>query len=128
MIKHFFTQLTTYLSVGLVNTAITITTIFLMVSYGFDDISSNLTGFVLGIISSFFLNAKYTFSSSSVPIKSFFLFIISVGISYLVNLSVLMFSLKVLNFSSYISQLFALTSYIIVNFLLLRTAVFKETN
>ena len=128
MIKHFFTQLTTYLSVGLVNTAITITTIFLMVSYGFDDISSNLTGFVLGIISSFFLNAKYTFSSSSVPIKSFFLFIISVGISYLVNLSVLMFFLKVLNFSSYISQLFALTSYIIVNFLLLRTAVFKETN
>ena len=128
MIKHFFTQLTTYLSVGLVNTAITITTIFLMVSYGFDDISSNFTGFVLGIISSFFLNAKYTFSSSSVPIKSFFPFIISVGISYLVNLSVLMFSLKVLNFSSYISQLFALTSYIIVNFLLLRTAVFKETN
>ena len=128
MIKHFFTQLTTYLSVGLVNTAITITTIFLMVSYGFDDISSNLTGFVLGMISSFFLNAKYTFSSSSVHIKSFFLFIISVGISYLVNLSVLMFFLKVLNFSSYISQLFALTSYIIVNFLLLRTAVFKETN
>ena len=68
MIKHFFTQLTTYLSVGLVNTAITITTIFLMVSYGFDDISSNLTGFVLGMISSFFLNAKYTFSSSSVHI------------------------------------------------------------
>ena len=128
MKKSFFLQFRSYILIGLFNTFLSLSVIFLMISYGYSDIFSNFIGFSFGVISSFFLNAKFTFSSIRISLNKFLRFILSVGFSYLMNLLVLVLCLQTLMLSSFISQLLALSTYVLVNFLLLRWVVFRDTN
>lgn len=126
MESSFFLQFRSYILIGLINTFISLSIIFLMISYEFGNIFSNFIGFSFGLISSFFLNSKFTFSSITISLNKFILFSLSTGFSYLINLSVLVFCLKILFLPSFISQVLALSTYVIVNFLLLRSLVFRN--
>ena len=127
MESSFFLQFRSYILIGLINTFISLSIIFLMISYEFGNIFSNFIGFSFGLISSFFLNSKFTFSSITISLNKFILFSLSTGFSYLINLSVLVFCLKILFLPSFISQVFALSTYVVINFLLLRSLVFRNS-
>ena len=56
-----------YIIVGLANTAITAVVIFGLMHVGVGVYLSNATGYVVGIIFSFVMNAKFTFSTTLSP-------------------------------------------------------------
>ena len=128
MESSFFLQFRSYILIGLINTFISLSIIFLMISYGFGNIFSNFIGFSFGLISSFFLNSKFTFSSITISLNKFLLFILSTSFSYLINLLILVFCLRILDLPSFISQVFALSTYVVINFIILRSLVFRSTN
>ncbi|WP_312385117.1 GtrA family protein [Atlantibacter subterraneus] len=65
MLKLF----TRYISVGLLNTAIHWIIFGTCYALGVKQSLSNLVAFIIAVTFSFFLNAKYTFSSNVTPIK-----------------------------------------------------------
>lgn len=58
-----------YIIVGLANTAMTAVVIFGLMHAGVGIYPSNATGYVVGIIFSFVMNAKFTFSTTLSPLR-----------------------------------------------------------
>ena len=120
---------TRYLIVGLLNTAITLTIIYLLkFTINFNDIYANVFGYSAGLTFSFFVNKKWTFNYESFNHLIFYKFILIFAIGYFANLLVVIFSINYLNINSYISHALGVPAYTIISYLGNRFFVFKKIN
>ncbi|UKH29190.1 MULTISPECIES: GtrA family protein [Actinobacillus] len=115
-----------YILVGLLNTVITVFIIFILMYWGLDVYISNVIGYSIGIIVSFIINSKFTFSTTLTTIR-FIKFILNCSVCYLVN--VITISI-ILSFSQdiiymYISQLCGMAMYTVSGFFLNKLWVMK---
>lgn len=114
-----------YISVGLLNTGLTMCIIIIMTNSGCGLYISNITGYVLGIICSYILNSFFTFKSKPNNANAI-RFVIVVIISYLINLTALYISADILLFGHIISQLIGMVTYTISGFILNSKFTFRQ--
>jgi len=118
-------QLFRFILVGGLNTLVGMCVIFTLLYLGVNDYISNLSGYLVGLIISFFLHKYYTFESKNKPtIKEVFKFLFVFAISYLSNILILYFSLFYME--NYLAQFLAMLGYTIINYLLNKFITFKR--
>lgn len=112
--------------VGLGNTLITAGVIWVMMKLlGCSDITSNVAGYVAGVLNSFVWNKQWTFQSSAGWTSSAIRFGVVFGICYLLQLGVLMVLNKHLPIDPYYNQLIAMVFYTAINFIMNKLYTFK---
>lgn len=117
-------QFVKYNLVGVVNTLVGFTIIFLLMYMGFSATVSNMLGYAIGTVVSYILNSKYTFVSSvnkQVVIVKFFMVL---ALAYVFNFMTLQWLLTLIN--PYLAQFGAAVVYTVSSFMLVKYFVFKE--
>jgi putative flippase GtrA len=116
--KKFFFQILSFSLIGILNSAITLFIIFFLYNLiHLHYLIANLIGYIIGLISSFILNKKYTFKSKENSTKEILLFFILFGMSYLLNLCTVMFLMELINVDNTLSQIAGMLMYTVTNFL-----------
>ena len=114
-----------FLLVGVLNTLVGFSIIFLLVYYNIDNYVANFTGYFIGLIVSFLLHRNFTFRSKTKKLQhQIIFFIIFFIIAYLVNIFILSISLEY--YDKYIAQFLAICGYTITNYILNKLITFKE--
>lgn len=150
--NNFITQVLKYGIVGVMNTLLTILTIWLLMRFAFHVTGdtgasslavsvSNVVGYVVGLINSFIWNRKWTFNSSRKWKTDLFRFIIAFLICFIPQLLLVnalntyvhhrSFHFELLNREiivsfAYIWQLTGIVFYTVLNFLLNKYYTFKK--
>ena len=138
-------QAVKYSVVGLVNTLLTLAIIWILTKKaGYSEAFSNFVGYLIGLISSFFLNRKWTFDSKGNIFVGAVKFILVFAICYLLQLCVLLILnhncpdnpplysyfepvLKYLKIDAlFYIQLISMVVYTAVNFLINKYYTFKK--
>lgn len=120
MKEHLAKTFSSYLMVGLANTATSISVMLVMYFFGYSDEEANFFGILAGVIQSILLNSKFTFRQDSINLGKSLIFFLILVFSYLVNLGVLFIALNLIGLSSFTSQLLAMSSHTLVSFFMLR--------
>lgn len=124
--KQTFQQFLMFGIIGLTNTLLTALIIWLLLTaMHFSPYTSNIIGYIAGLINSFIWNRQWTFKSKTRVSITFYKFIITFVISYLLQLANLYLLLNFTTFDPFICQLFSIVVYSIVNFLLNKFYTFK---
>jgi putative flippase GtrA len=124
ILRHTFPR---FLSVGVINTLFGVSVIFaLKWVAGFPDALSNLLGYVSGLMASFLLNKRWTFRFQGGGPPLLIKFGLVTAVAYLLNLSVVLFLIHVLQINGYFSQLIGVVPYTVVSYLGCRHFVFVE--
>lgn len=117
-------QLARYLIVGLANTLLTATIIFILTYLGLGIYSANMSGYAAGIILSFILNSCFTFSKK-INTHRFIKFFITIFICYLINLIAIKTFIDLLPDRKYLAQLSGMALYTLSGFLFNKIWVMK---
>ena len=126
-IKHSIdlAQILRFLIVGGLNTLLGLSVIFLLKAYfGLDDFVSNLIGYCIGLINSFFLNKKWTFNHESNKSSTVLRFIFAFLISYLANIYTVLAVRDYIGINSYLAQGSGIIPYTVIFYLTCRYYVF----
>ena len=114
--------------VGLVNTAIGLTAIYAVIFFfNANPALANAIGYALGLAVSFALNRFWTFGDSQSLKKVLPRYLLIATISYLMNLTVVLFGAYYFGVGPYLVQLFGIGVYAVTMFLGCRLFVFKPT-
>jgi putative flippase GtrA len=113
-----------FLLAGFINTFFGLSVIYLLLFMGINDYVANMSGYLFGMVISFFLNKYYVFKSGVMSIGKVYRFILVFLVSYLLNLIILYMAID--KMSSYTSQLLAMIGYTTANFLLNKFFVFNK--
>lgn len=111
--------------VGVLNTAITIASYNLLVFLGLNYMVSNVIGYALGTINSYFFNKTWVFSSKEKGSKLFSKFVAVNLITLLINSFLLHTLVSQFNMDKTISQLAATFVGMVINFALNKLWTFK---
>lgn len=126
--KAILNQLFRYSIVGILNTIIGLSVIFLLYNYfHFDYILANVAGYFFGLVNSFIWNKKWTFKSSEHYTKELIPFLIVFGISYLINLITVIFMVESLKINPNIAQVLGIAAYSSTNFLINKYWTFSKS-
>lgn len=113
--------------VGIGNTLITAAVIWVMMKLlGVSDVVSNMTGYIAGLLNSFFWNKKWTFKSSMGWVNSAIRFGLVFAVCYLLQLGLLLYLNKHLAIDTYYNQLIAMAFYTVINFVMNKYFTFKS--
>ncbi len=115
-----------FLCVGIINTIVGFGIIFLLMYFGVIPEISNIIGYTVGINVSYILNKKITFKSNKSHVKEFPKFLLSVGLSYILNFLGLLLFYRFFKINPYISKILSGAIYTISGFLLFKYFVFKN--
>ena len=116
-----------FLLVGLLNTTTSYILIILLFSWlRLDFYFSNFIGYLFGFVISFILNKNFVFKVRGKGISQFLKFIISFGLSYFLNTSVLYISYDFMNLNKYFSLLLAAVTYTTSFFILCNCFTFRN--
>jgi len=115
-----FVQFVKYNLVGIVNTFVGFSIVFLLMYVGFSAILSNVVGYTIGSVVSYVLNNKYTFDATNQHQKVFVKFFMVLAINFMTLQYVLTFM------TPYLAQLCAAVVYTLSSFLMMRFFVFKD--
>ncbi|WP_342636589.1 GtrA family protein [Klebsiella quasivariicola] len=110
-------QAVRYVFVGLANTALTAAVIFSLMQFGVGIYLSNVSGYVAGILFSFIMNVRFTFSTSLSFIK-FIKFLSVCAICYIFNLVAMKFFLTLMPQHVYTAQFIGMFFYTAIGFIL----------
>ena len=120
-------QFLRFITVGILNTVLGYTIIFaLMYLMGFNPEISNLIGYAVALIVSYFLNRKYTFKSTQKRNAEAAKFIVDFLIAYAINFLVLIILFRFFHMNAALSQMFAGICYVSVSYALNKFYVFKR--
>ncbi len=114
-----------YIFIGVINTLFGYGVIFLLLYTNMEAEIANFIGYFLGFFLSYYLNKKYNFKSNKSHREDLPKFIISMAISYILNLTLMVISYRVLNIDVYISQIIGGVIYTISGYILSKIWVFK---
>jgi|SaaInl8_200m_RNA_FD_contig_121_75080_length_9522_multi_5_in_0_out_0_9 putative flippase GtrA len=114
-----------FVLVGILNTFIGLSVIFILIYFSMNNYLANLVGYLIGLIFSFLLHKNYTFKNKANTINRQMLFFLLVFlISFSINIFILYISLEY--YTKYISQLLAIIAYTTISYLLNKFITFKE--
>jgi putative flippase GtrA len=114
-----------FLLVGLANTLLTLGVITICYFFESSDELANFFGVFCGMIQSIWLNSKYTFQQLRFNFLKGLYFFLILLLSYVINFYILYLCLYILNFDSILSQLIAITFYVLTSFGLIKMFVYK---
>ena len=120
-------QFIKFIGVGVINTIVSLSAIYLCMELGINYKLSNFIGYVVGVINSFLWNKLWIFKSHGKNIITEILFFfITFAICYMLQYVVLVFLAEKLELNKYISQLIAMACYTISNFILNKFLTFRN--
>ena len=117
-------QFLKYNIVGIANTLVGFSIVFLLMFSGVSPIKSNVIGYTIGSILSYYLNSRYTFDAKSYSTKQVIKFFIVLLVAYFLNYLTLQWMLGEVN--PYLAQLVSAIVYTVSSFLLMRGFVFTH--
>ena len=120
MLKQFIA----YNIVGIINTAVGFGLIVLLMLLGISPVVSNMVGYGVGAILSYYLNSKYTFGEKSRSMNQGVKFFSVLLLAYGLNMVMLQWMLGM--FNPYMSQLIAAVVYTVSAFLMVKLLIFKN--
>lgn len=110
---------------GLGNTLTGLLVIFACKSVlDFGDVAANVVGYGSGILLGFLLNRRWTFQHSGQLGPTFVRYLMLLVVAYLVNLTVVIYFIDVLNLNSYLAQAAGIPPYAVAGYLGSRYFVF----
>lgn len=119
-------QFLRFATVGMINTIITISIIFILSNiFNIYYIISNVVGYVAGLINSFIMNKFWTFQSKGNFLKESYWFFVVFLISYILQLMVLYYFHEIVKFNENLSQILSNIFYTLVNFTLNKLLTFR---
>lgn len=118
-------QLIKFISVGLINTGITITSYSILILTGGDYLISNIIGYCLGTLNSYLWNKLWVFKSKEKHSKLITKFICVNLLTLLINNSILFILVDKLQVNKHIAQLLATGLGMFINFGLNKIWTFK---
>lgn len=125
--KTFLNQLFRYSIVGVLNTILGLSAIYLLYNFfHFDYIVSNIGGYFVGLVNGFIWNKKWTFESSKHFSKEIVPFLIVFGISYAVNLVIVILMVETFKIDPNIAQILGIAAYSSTNFLVNKYWTFSK--
>lgn len=125
-LKEAFPQIFRFSIVGLINTIVAYSIIFVLMYIGKPPELSNLIGYFVGIILSYNLNRRYTFKSKASYLRSVPMFFMAISVAYVVNFLMLEMCLYVLNINPFISQIIGGVFYTTTGFFLMKFIAFRR--
>jgi putative flippase GtrA len=116
-----------YSIVGILNTALGLTVIFLLynvlhVNY----LLSNIGGYFVGLINSFLWNRNWTFNSQKHFSKEVLPFLMVFGFSFVLNFLVVLLSVEVFKIRPNFAQIMGIAVYSITNFMINKNWTFSK--
>lgn len=123
-----FGQMIKYGLIGVINTLLTGTIIFLLMNgFGVPFKISNAVGYIVGFFNSFIMNKLWTFKGNQTStIRQFIRFAAVFAVCYFLQLSLVVFLVEKLCLSENIAQLAGMVFYTLIGFLLNKLFTFKE--
>jgi len=116
--KREFYRFSRFIIVGISNTIITLSIIFLLLKFSnLDYRISNIIGYSVGITNSFIWNKMWTFQSNNKVYREMFPFVLMALISYGFNLGVVIFTTEVLSLNQYFCQILGMILYTVTNYI-----------
>ena len=124
---NFIKQFSKFIIVGIINTLLTflvfkILTDLLLIN----DSISNISGYIIGVINSFFLNKFWTFKSRIISFKEFISFVSIFLISFSLQFIAYITLRNVFSINKDIAFLGGMVIYTLTNFLLNKYITFKK--
>ncbi len=110
----------------MINTFFGFGIIFILVYLGVIAEISNVIGYIFGFFLSYFLNKSYNFKSQKRHRDELPKFLLSMGISYILNLITLVVLYRFLDVNVYMSQLFAGAVYTLSGYFFAKRWVFHN--
>ncbi len=127
MNKKFFIEALKYGTIGVVNTLLTLTIIWLMRNFFHTSlVFANATGYTLGFLNSFLLNRNWTFKTKNNWKKEFSKFLLAFLVCYLIQLGVVLFLEKHTMMKEEYTTLLGMIVYTAINFLLNKYYTFRK--
>jgi putative flippase GtrA len=110
---------------GAINTIVGVSVIFALTVVGMVPAIANATGYAAGFVLSFALSRSFVFRSARSVRSALPLFAACFAAAFALNQAVLHAALRILDTSAMIAQSLAVTTYIVVMYLLQRFFVFR---
>jgi len=120
-----FFEFLKYNLVGVANTLVGFSIVFSLMFFGLHAIESNMIGYAIGAVLSFYLNSKYTFKSKLTKVLALKFFGVLL-VSYFLNFLVLKWLLST-EVDPYMAQLFSAVVYTISSFVFMKVFVFRNS-
>jgi glycosyltransferase involved in cell wall biosynthesis/putative flippase GtrA len=116
-----------FLLVGLANTFVGLTAIyFAMYFLDFNEITSNATGYSIGILLGFALNKRWTFANNGAVFRTFLRYLLIIGLGYAANLETVIYFAQKPNFNPYLAQALGIFPYTLLTYIGCKFFVFSE--
>lgn len=123
--RHERQHFVRYLIAGGLNAAISFPTIYICLTLGFSPLLSNIGGFSVGILISFFLAKRFVFQSRRRTRPEMARFVLAFCVSFLANILALEFLTLQTDVPQMVAQLGAISVYVGMMFCLSRLVVFR---
>lgn len=116
-----------YLLVGGVNTALTLSVIYLLI-VGLDvhHLLANFMGYLLGFLCSFVLNKRFTFRAQGETLWEFIGFSISFGLAYALSVGALLLFMQIELLPYVLCTVLSMGTYTVASFILNKSFVFTQ--
>jgi len=116
-----------YIVVGLANTLIGLFVIYMgLFAFGLGNVSANAVGYTVGILCSFALNKRWTFSHEGKALPAFIRFLVIVLLAYAANLATVLLAADVLGWNRYVAQGLGVVPYVVVGYVGSRLFAFRS--
>lgn len=120
-------QLARYLTVGVANMAVGLSTIYVfMYLLHADDVHANIAGYCAGVACSFVLNRRWTFASRDSWFPQLLRFLLVLAIAYLANLATVLALTKLFGVNRYLAQALGTLPYTVVGYVGSRAFAFRR--
>ena len=119
-------QFLKFIVVGVLNTLISLSVIYVLMLFEVGYKYANLFGYIAGVTNSFIFNKTWVFKSDKNMIKEMFMFLIVFVICFGLQYVILLTLVETCGINKYLSQLLAMGSYTVANFILNRLITFKK--
>ena len=112
---------------GVANTFVGLLVIYLCKwLLGFSDALANISGYVIGLAVSFFLNRGWTFRHSGAVLPALARFLLIFVLAYLLNLATVLIAINSFGVNSYLAQAFGIAPYTVFFYLGSRYFAFRS--
>lgn len=127
MNRQLVTAAVRFAAVGLANTLIGLTTIFVCLRLGMGDVPANAVGYGIGLIFSYFSNRSWTFAHRGPMWSSAWRFAMVFAFAYAANLVTVTAMLSILGRGSFLAHVAGMVPYTVLFFLGSRFIVFTQS-
>jgi putative flippase GtrA len=127
MILELIREARRFLSVGVANTVVGLLVIYAAKWFlHFGDVAANVLGYSIGLMLSFALNSRWTFSYNGPRLPALARFIFVTPAAYGVNLATVLAAIHWFGLNSYVAQALGIVPYTVTSFLASKYFVFRN--